>query len=82
MVGHATIGPNDPVLKMVRDCVMARIPFMSIAGFRAGAAGGAWGGSPRQGSSSNSRKRKQNAFGGPRVAEQVQAQVLPAGTIA
>jgi alkylation response protein AidB-like acyl-CoA dehydrogenase len=75
MVGHATMGPNGPVLKPVRDCVMARIPFMSIAGFAQ--VPPVVLGLARRAIEEFTQlaQTKQSAFGGPRLAEQVQAQV-------
>src|ERR671938_847470 len=36
MVGHAAMGPGGPVLRIMRDNVIARIPFFSLAGLGPG----------------------------------------------
>jgi alkylation response protein AidB-like acyl-CoA dehydrogenase len=74
MVGHATMGPGGVNLHMLRETVIGRIPFMSIAGFAQvppvvlGIARRALE------EFKQLAQTKQSAFGGPRLAEQVQAQ--------
>jgi alkylation response protein AidB-like acyl-CoA dehydrogenase len=74
MVGHATMGASGPVLRMLRESVITRIPFFSIAGFAQvppvvlGLARRALE------EFKHLAQTKQSAFGGPRLAEQVQAQ--------
>jgi len=74
MVGHATMGPVGPVLHLVRESVFARIPFMSIAGFAQ--VPPVVLGIARRAIEEFKQlaQTKQSAFGGPRLAEQVQAQ--------
>jgi alkylation response protein AidB-like acyl-CoA dehydrogenase len=75
MVGHATMGPSGPVLRPVRETVMTRIPFMTLAGV-AQVPPVALGLARRALEEFQQlAQTKQSAFGGPRLAEQVHAQV-------
>jgi alkylation response protein AidB-like acyl-CoA dehydrogenase len=75
MVGHATMGPSGPVLRPVRETVMTRIPFMTLAGV-AQVPPVALGLARRALEEFQQlAQTKQSAFGGPRLAEQIHAQV-------
>jgi alkylation response protein AidB-like acyl-CoA dehydrogenase len=75
MVGHATMGPGGPVLRTRRDTVIARIPFFTLAGLAQ--VPPVVLGLARRAIEEfrHLAQSKQSAFGGPRLAEQVQAQV-------
>jgi alkylation response protein AidB-like acyl-CoA dehydrogenase len=75
MVGHGTMGPGGPVLRTMRQSVITRIPFFSIAGFAQVPPVAL--GLARRALEEFTRlaQTKQSAFGGPRLAEQVQAQL-------
>jgi len=74
MAGRAIMGPGGPVLHTVRDNTFARIPFMSIAGL-AQVPPVVLGIARRAIEEFKLlAQTKQSAFGGPRLAEQVQAQ--------
>jgi alkylation response protein AidB-like acyl-CoA dehydrogenase len=74
MAGRAIMGPGGPVLHMLRDNIFARIPFMCIAGF-AQVPPVVLGVARRAIEEFKVlAQTKQSAFGGPRLAEQVQAQ--------
>jgi alkylation response protein AidB-like acyl-CoA dehydrogenase len=74
MAGRAIMGPGGPVLHMVRDNTFARIPFMSIAGL-AQVPPVVLGIARRAIEEFKLlAQTKLSAFGGPRLAEQAQAQ--------
>jgi alkylation response protein AidB-like acyl-CoA dehydrogenase len=75
LAGRATMGPAGPILHAVRDYPITRIPFMSLVGL-AQVPPVALGLARRAIEEFKAlAQTKVSAFGGPRLAEQVQAQV-------